>query len=586
MKWFRWKGLIAFVVLLFLLVTVWLFFVDVVIKAAVEKTGTHLVGAKVELAAADLSFSPLGLSLTGLQVTNPGAPMTNAVQVDRVALALEGAKLLRRKVILKEMTLDGVRLNTPRNKSGAISSKRAAIPVPSKSPSDEKTRWPSLKVPSVEEILQKEKLRSLEMVESLRTDLQAEKAEWQGRVARLPDKAKLEQYRKRIEALMSGKQRGLEGILGGASEILAVKKELSRDLDSIKAARQELEQDVASMRKRIDEVKRTPQADIRRLREKYAPAPKGLTNVSQLLFGERISSWVDTVLNWYEKLGPVLERAKERKRGPEVVKPVRGKGVNVRFKEHEPYPDFLIRIAQVSVEIPAGLIRGQIRNITPDQDVLGVPLTYEFSGGNLTGLGSVKIDGSLDHVDPFSTQDTANLQIRGYQLSDVTLSDRALLPVILKKAAADFKARAALSGEALEASLSAGLESVDMATSSQDEAGGLMKALASAVSDIKAFGVKAQISGTLEDYDLQLSSDLDRVLKDAVRNQVKAQAVRLEKELQSAIFEKVGEPMADVETSLGGLGAVSSELSARLKLGDELLKRTRKSGPSGMKLPF
>ena len=79
----------------------------------------------------------------------------------------------------------------------------------------------------------------------------------------------------------------------------------------------------------MDEAARAPQEDLRRLTNKYSLSPEGLINVSQLLFGEKISGWANTALRWYEKLGPVLQRAKERKRGAEVVKPLRGKGVNV-----------------------------------------------------------------------------------------------------------------------------------------------------------------------------------------------------------------------------------------------------------------
>ena len=208
---------------------------------------------------------------------------------------------------------------------------------------------------------------------------------------------------------------------------------------------------------------------------------------------------------------------------------------------------------------------------TPDQDVLGVPLTYDFSGEDLTRLRSVKLDGVLNHVDPSSPKDTANFKTRGYQVTDMSLSDSPELPMVLKKATADLEARASLSGETLKANLLAGLQSVELATGSQDEAGGLVKAMASAVSDIKEFGVEANISGTLKAYDLQLSSDLDRVLKEAVRKQVEAQVTRLEKELQSAISEKVSEPMADIKASMGGLSAISSELTARLNLGKELL---------------
>jgi len=469
------------------------------------------------------------------------------------------------------MTLEGARLNTPRKRSGAISRRPAAAPSVSKRAAGEKFTLPPLGVPNVSEILQREKLRSLELAEALQADLQAEKDQWRKRLAELPDKVKLAAYRERIEKLRSAK--GGTRVLGAVKEVMGVQKELRKDLDRIKAGQNALQNNLALFRKRMDEVG-------------YAFSPKGLTNVSRLVFGGKIGKWADTALDWYERLRPVLERSKERKEGHEVVKPVRGKGADVRFKEHQPLPDFLIRIAHVSMEIPAGSIRGQIRNITPDQDVLGVPLTYDFSGEDLTRLRSVKLDGTLNHVDPSSPKDTANFKIRGYQVTDMSLSDSAELPMVLKKATANLKARASLSGETLKANLLAGLQSVEIATRSQDEAGGLVKAMALAVSDIKKFGVEANISGTLKAYDLQLSSDLDRVLKEAVRKQVEAQVTRLEKELQSAISEKVSEPMADIKASLGGLSAISSELTARLNLGNELLKGTKQNGRSGLKLPF
>ena len=152
----------------------------------------------MELADADFSIFPLGLSLTGLEVANPDAPMTNAFQVDRVALSLEGAKLLRRKLVFQEMTLEGAKLNTPRKTSGAISEKRSRISVVSKESSEEKVKWPSFKIPDAKEILQKEKLQSLELIASFREDLQKEKEKWQSRLAQLPDKNKLGEYQKKI----------------------------------------------------------------------------------------------------------------------------------------------------------------------------------------------------------------------------------------------------------------------------------------------------------------------------------------------------------------------------------------------------
>jgi predicted RecB family endonuclease len=155
----------------------------------------------------------------------------------------------------------------------------------------------------------------------------------------------------------------------------------------------------------------------------------------------------------------------------------------------------------------------------------------------------------------------------------------------LKKASADFKADTVLSGQAIKADLLAGLKSVQISTGVKKDANTLAKALASSLSDVKRFNIRVDISGTLKDYNMQLSSDLDRVLKDAVGKQVKAQAARLEEELKARISEKVNGPLGDLKADLGGLDAMGSELTSRLNLGHDLLKRTEQQGPGGLKLP-
>ncbi|MCX5819268.1 MAG: hypothetical protein NT047_05090 [Deltaproteobacteria bacterium] len=129
-KWIRWQGIAAFVVVSALLAGVWGLVVDRVIKGIIEKAGTKAVGAKVELGAADLSLFPLGLTLNRLPVTDPDEPMTNAVEITRVAGSLDGLKL------------PGVSLRDPK------------------------------------EILASENLLSLKLAEELRRDMEAEKERW------------------------------------------------------------------------------------------------------------------------------------------------------------------------------------------------------------------------------------------------------------------------------------------------------------------------------------------------------------------------------------------------------------------------
>jgi uncharacterized protein (TIGR03545 family) len=127
MKWIRWRGLAAFVVISIIVSIFWFLVIDRVIERYIEKTGTSIVGAKVELDHADLSLFPLGLTLIGLQVTDPSSPMRNAFEAGRIACLVDGVNLLLRKVTIDEMTVSGVRLNTPRKTSGEVEKTPAGV---------------------------------------------------------------------------------------------------------------------------------------------------------------------------------------------------------------------------------------------------------------------------------------------------------------------------------------------------------------------------------------------------------------------------------------------------------------------------
>jgi len=122
-RWIRWQGFVAFLCVTISIFLIWVLVVDPIVKRVIENSGTKIVGAKVELEKADLSIFPIGLTLFGLQVTDPDEPMKNAVEIVRIAGTIDSLQLLRRKVIINEMSVDGVRFGTQRIRSGAISKK-------------------------------------------------------------------------------------------------------------------------------------------------------------------------------------------------------------------------------------------------------------------------------------------------------------------------------------------------------------------------------------------------------------------------------------------------------------------------------
>ncbi len=583
-RWIRWPGVIAFAVVTVLLAAVWWLLVDGLIECAIERAGTQAVGAKVELAAADLTLIPLGLTLSGLQVTDPDAPMTNAVEVSRISFLMDGLNLLRRKVIVNEMTVDGVRFGTLRKTSGAIGKQEPEI---TRKAARTKFVLPSAQIPDVKEILAKEELQSLKLAETLRADIKAEQDRWKQQMAELPNKAKFDEYKQRLDKVKSAGKGGLGGIVGGVGEAAAIQKDISQDLDKITTAKKTFDNNLAQLRKRLDEVTKAPEEDLRRIRDKYALSPQGLASMSSALIMGPLGEKIETALRWYAKLQPYLQSNGERKGKVEVVTPLRGKGVDVRFKEQAPLPDVLVRTAKVGLDLSAGLVSGTIRNITPEQHVVGTPTTFTFSGEKLSGLESLALNGEVNRVDPAKPHDAAALKVRGYHLTDLTLSDDDSLPVSVKEARTDFDLKAGLRGEALDANLAATLQSVRITTGAKPDAGAVAKAVTSALSDVKALHLKADVTGTVKQYDVRLSSDLDQVLKQALGKQMQEQVGKFEGQLRTAIAEKVSKPLGDLKSSFGGLAGVGDELTSRVQQATGLTKGGGKdAGLGGLKLPF
>ncbi len=580
----RWSGVAAFAVVIILLAAVWWLLVDGMIESAIERAGTQAVGAHVDLAAADLTLFPLGLTLSGLQVTDPKEPMTNAVEVKRISFLMDGLNLLHRKVIVEEMTVDGVRFGTPRKASGAIGKVEPGVVE-----RIAKTKFvlPSAQIPDVKNVLANEELKSLKLAESLRADIQAEQDRWKQQLADLPDKAKFDEYKQRLDKVASAGKGGLGGIVGGATEAAAIQKDIRQDLDRIKTAKETFEKNIADLRARLAEATKAPEEDLRRLRDKYALSPQGLANMSRALIEGPLGDRIETAIRWHAMLQPVLKAARERRGNAEVVKPLRGKGLDVRFKERAPVPDVLVRTAKVGLELTAGDVSGTVRNITPDQSLLGAPTTFDFSGEKLKDAESLSLTGKVNRVNPDKPEDTAVLKVRGYRLSDLALSTNETLPVSVKEARGDFDVNAGLRGEALQADLTATLQSVRIATGEKPDAGAVARAVGSALSRVESLHVKADITGTLAQYDVSVSSDLDQVLKQALGKQMQEEAAKFERQLRAAIAAKVDKPLQELKSRFGGLTGIGDQLTARLQQATSLTKTGGATGGlGGLKIPF
>ncbi|WP_447970917.1 TIGR03545 family protein [Nitrospira sp. M1] len=571
----KWSfGLVSMLILV--LAVFWIFIVDTLVENIIETKGTEIVGAKVELDAADLSLFPSGLTLTRLQVTNPDKPMSNAVDIARMAMGLDVLPLLWSQVIIEEMAVEGVQFGTERSASGAIRN----APVSEPAESAFALSLPALEIPNVKEILEKEDLETVRLIETLKSDIQHERDIWEERLKQLPGKEQVKKYKQRVKQVKKSAKGGIGGVLSGVEEVQSLKKEIETDVRQVKDAKQEFEEKIALLKTRLAQIKAAPQRDIQHLQKKYNLSPQGLANLSQSLLGSHIGSWVQQAVAWYERLKPYLEQGEGAEKS-EVPASSDGPGVA-----------FLIRLANVSLNLDVGDLSGTVRNITPEQATFGQPLTFAFSGEKLKGVRSLMLEGTLDHRQPAQALDQMQFVAKNFHLQDIVLSKDAQLPVSLNDGAADIAITASLNGQALNAKGSGQLTGLNISAGSQQDTRPLTQSLRKAIADVSQLSVKANVTGTIEHYDVALESDLDEIVQRAAGKMVNEVAVRFQQDLQVAIQAKTKEPIRNVQKRLGSLGAVGGDLTDRLTQNNTLLQDLLTSGksksilPRGLKLPF
>jgi len=562
-KWIRWKGVIPFVIITAALAVFFLFYADTLVRKLIESTGTDMVGAKVQTRDVDVHLSPLGIDVSGLQVTNPNAPMSNAVEIDHIAFGLDGGKLLLGKVIIDDMRVDGLRFDTPRKTSGALPAKKADKKKADTKPASQTVdrggdtaagakkedhkllgmEMPSMDLPDVDTVLAREPLHTQAVADKLQQDIKDTQQHWTQLQKTLPDDKRIADYQKRLARIQQTNTKDTRQLLAAIADLQKLQKDVQGDLATIDRSRQQVKQDLAEVDQGYNELLRAPAEDQRRLTAKYAPNAQGLGNMSELLFGPKAGEWARQGLYWYKKLAPML--ASDENAPPE---PERFKGVDVAFREYNPSPDFLIRRIRASVETPKGKFGGEVHDVTHQPQVLGRPVTFKFSGRDMSGMQSLDLDGKFDHVHPQQALDTVNMDIHGYKVSDHTLTEAPGLRLRMASALSDTRLRARRSNGKLSGDMNIHIQ--DVKYDNQASGGEFQSLMVESFDKVSDFNIDTRLSGTLGQPGLAISSDLDKrlntQLKQAFDRRVAAYRKELDARIQQATAAQIDQAKAQV----------------------------------------
>ncbi|MBW2436060.1 MAG: TIGR03545 family protein [Deltaproteobacteria bacterium] len=575
LKWIRPAGAIVFLALISAIGLFWWLLADWLLKVSIESGGTKIVGARVELASADLTFSPLGFHLENLQITNPEQPMQNLVQLGQITGSLELMPLLMGQVIIEEMSATGVRVNTERKTSGAVE-KPAAETTTEQADAEKSALDLSAakeKLPSVDEILAKESLSTLEKTRAFEERIESERADFEKNLAALPDEAKLKQHEKRIKELTESNIKSVEELNQRKQDLDKLKNDIRADRDALLKVRDQLKNAKGDLNQQYDALKKAPAEDWNRLKARYGLNAAGAGNITGLLFGDNAQLWLNRLLAWAEQAQRLLPSGGGED-APQPVQPPRGTGRFINFAATNPLPDFLVRKAKLGLELAAGNIDLEVNDATHQPDVLGRPMRLHAAGNQLQNAQDIKIDGVIDHVKPGATKDTITWSLNGFKMADVAISKSSSLPLTLTSALANLKGDIEIKGQALAANVNAKFSNANWSSTATE---GWTSRVVKSLTSIHQFKLEGELQGNLRSPSLSLRSDLDEQLKQAVAGQLKSAQNELETKFKARLNDEIASMAGPYKDQLAFLTDKESSLDQRVNNLDEMLKAELKS---------
>ncbi len=567
LKLIRPAGFVAFVIIALLLLLFWFFAAGWIVKTAVEEGGSRVLGAKVELDEAAVSFSPFGVTLNQLQLTNPDNPMENMFQAKQLRATVSLPELLMGNVVVDELSGQGVQFAVARHTSGALEKRVEAEP-----PKETSTEFdmPSMgSMPSADEVLEREPLTTLTLSDAFSGDLERHKTAVDTAVDGLPDDARLQQYKTRIAAIKNEKINSLDDLNKQKQALDEIKQSIRLDKQALDDAKEAIAQAKLQLGDGLSKLKTAPGDDWDKIKSKYSFSPENLANFSRLLFGDKVGYWVESIQPWIGQ----IERNLGAQESAKEVAPPRGEGRFIHFSKQGRTPSFLIRTAQLSVGQAGGSAEITAKNITHEPEILGQPMVFDVHGEKLAAIERLSAKGVVDFRDANQPMASMNWRLSNWQLADLALSESENLGLALGQA------QVQMHGEVqfLEKGL-AGESRGQFQNVSWSGKGDQGSSVANAMKSIDHFNIDVGVSGAVRSPNISIQSDLDKHLKSVLSGRFKERQAVLEKELKSRLQQRISVVSEPYNQYRAEWDQQQARIKERISLLESMLSEEIKSG--------
>ena len=481
------------------LIIIYVLFTNTIIKHIAEAEIGKAHGAEVNIARIDHSLFPITITIDDIEITDAHMPKQNQVQVGQVKADVAFIPLLSQKIILDNVLIDNVAFGQLRTEAGEV------YRPPGQSFQDMLDGLPSKEdIPTQDELLARSALQTPAAVESAKT-LKTEYIEpLRTQAKNLPTKADIDAYKTQFEALKKTDYKDPAALLSARIQWDEIKTKMRADkvkLTEFKALASEAN---AAMKTQIAALKTAPKADYELLKGAITGDSDALSKLTQMVFGTKAQQFNQSLLAMTNTIAPIL--------APKADAPV------TPVTPNAPYPNLLVKQAEVNVLIGSEKIRSQWTNITDQHIITKTPTTFTVDATNGALWENLAMSGSFEILaDGVNAQQAWN--IAGLILDNVSVSDDPRLQALIETAALFSKGSVSMENNILSGGANFLFEQLKLNATGNDE---YTQIIAQTLSTLNKLNVTSTYSGDINAPTFKLKSDLDNQLGGALRDGILA----------------------------------------------------------------
>lgn len=535
-KLIRIPGLIGFVVFIALLATITLVFLDTWIKLAATKGLEQATGAEVNIASVSHSFSPFGVSISGLQLTDPNNPTHNQMQAKEINAQISLMPLLMQKVIIDDLTISGVEFSQERESKGAVYIDVEPTEQASADFADD------IEIPSVDDILANSPLKTTKAAEDVQTAYDKHNETLQKQYAELPTKEQLTDYQTRLKALQDVDYKDPSKLLTAKEEFDQILADLKADKKKITDFKDALKEAKADLSPKLAALKAAPGQDYDQLQGVIAGDSGAINDVTKMILGKKAAVWSDYILSAYKVAGPMLVSSGEKQEQQQ-----RADGRWIEFSDETPLPDLLVKKAVISLIWQDEEISSDWQDITYQHDKIGRPTLFELnsSASKLWQSLLVKGDFSLMNEVMSASQDW---DLKGLKLNDLALLDEQKLSTKIDSSLLASKGSLSVKDNMISGGGKIDLNQLAMTAKGSNQ---MTELIASTLTGLSSLSIDTELAGSFDNPDVSFSSNLDKQLGKALLGNLSGEQQQKLDDLKQKLTGQAAGPLGEKSSQLG-----------------------------------